>query len=140
MLTDYFGAITTGKLKRLRFVGLWVLLIIAFIGFALLIGVSIGVAEYMIGGDLTAAQNILREKLALPAILGVIAAAITFLFTNLNIIAKRARDVGLPGWITAIVIAALSGGATQMMENSSSGGIGGILLVVLALLPSGMIK
>ena len=105
-----------------------------------MIGVSNGVAEHMIGGDLTAAQNVLREKLARPAILGVIAAAVTFHFTNLNIIAKRARDVRLPGWITAIVIAGLSGSATQVMENSGSIGIGGILLVVLALLPSGMIK
>ena len=140
MLTDYFGEITTGKLRRLRFVGLWVLLMVAFLAFGLLIGASIGVAEHLIGGDLAIAQNILRKNLALPAILVVIAAALVFLFANLNLIAKRARDVGLPGWVTAIVIAGLSGSASQILGSNASGGIGGFLLIILALLPSDMIK
>jgi uncharacterized membrane protein YhaH (DUF805 family) len=140
MLKDYFGAVTTGKLKRLRFVGLWVALIVAFFGFGILVAASIGVAEHMIGRDLAAAQNIIREKLAIPAIVGVVAAVLAVGFANLNIMAKRARDVGLPGWITAIVIAAMSGSASQMMDTNLSGGMGGILLIILAVLPSGMIK
>ena len=108
--------------------------------FGLSLGVSIGVAEHFVGGDLKTAQNILREKLALPAIVVISLAMIGFVFAYLNIIAKRARDVGLPGWVTAIVIAALSGGASYLSQGITTAGTGVILLVILALLPSALIK
>lgn len=139
MLTDYFGAIKSGKLLRMRFVGLWVLLIFIFIGFAIAIGVGLGVSEHLIGGDLAAAQNALRGAFAIPAMIIIGVLVLAFIFANLNIVAKRARDVGLPGWITSIIIALLSGGGSQV-SGGGGGGIGGLLLLILVFLPSGLIK
>lgn len=140
MIANYFGNLGDGKLARLRFFGLWALLIFLFIVFGMMIVMSIGIAEHMVGGDLTSAQNFLREKLALPALVGIAIAALLFTFVNLNIMAKRARDIGLPGWLTAIVIAGLSGGASQVAGPSASGSVGGLLFLVLTLLPSNIFK
>lgn len=141
MFNDYFGAIISGRLTRLRFAGLWLLLIVVFIGLGLAAAASIGIAEHLVGGDLTTAQRILRQNLAVPFIIIVVVVGLLILFANLNIIAKRARDAGLPGWIAAIVIAALSGGVPQLTGSSGSGGgLGVLLLLVLAFLPTGTFK
>jgi uncharacterized membrane protein YhaH (DUF805 family) len=93
MFGDYFGSVTSGRLQTRRFVVLWLALIIAFIAIGLLIGVSIGIAERAIGGDLATAQKLLTEKLGTPAIVAVFLIFVLFLFAKLNIIAKRARDM-----------------------------------------------
>ena len=136
MIGDYFGSALSGRLQTKRFIILWLALMLAFTAFGLLIGASIGVAERLIGGDLATAQKLLIEKLGLPAIIGVFVIFILFAFAKLNIIAKRARDIGMPGWLTAIVLAGLIGGSTQAVGQASAGGIGMLLLIVLAFVPT----
>ncbi len=141
MLRDYFGEIVDGRLARRRFVFLWLFLLALFIGFGALIGVSIGIAEHLVGGDLKTAQQMLREKLAVPAVLAIAIFLLAFVFAKLNIIAKRARDAGLPGWITAIVIAGLIGTASQLANSAAtSGGVGMLLLIVLAFVPANQFR
>lgn len=136
MIGDYFGQARTGRLQTQRFILLWLTLMIAFIAFGLIIGASIGIAERLIGGDLQAAQQLLIETVGLPAVIGIIAVVMLFAFAKLNIIAKRARDIGLPGWLTAIVLAGLIGGSIQAIGQTSAGGLGMLLLIVLAFVPS----
>ena len=136
MIGDYLGSALSGRLQTKRFIILWLALMLAFVAFGLLIGASIGVAERLIGGDLATAQKLLIEKLGLPAIIGVFVIFILFAFAKLNIIAKRARDIGLPGWLTAIVLAGLIGGSTQAVGQTSAAGIGMLLLIALAFVPT----
>jgi uncharacterized membrane protein YhaH (DUF805 family) len=110
MVDDYFGSVMSGRLQSQRFIILWLALMITFVVLGMLIGASIGIAERLIGGDLATAQKLLAEKLGIPAIVAVFVIFVLFGFANLNIIAKRARDIGLPGWLTAIVLAGLIGG------------------------------
>ena len=141
MLRDYFGEIGEGRLERRRFVFLWLLLLALFIGFGALIGLSIGIAEHLAGGDLRTAQQMLRENLAVPAVLAIAIFVLAFVFAKLNIIAKRARDTGLPGWITAIVIAGLIGTTSQLADAAAtSGGVGMLLLIVLAFVPTNQFR
>ena len=62
------------------------------------------------------------------------------LFAFVNITAKRARDVGLPGWLNAIVIAVLSGGVSQVGGHMMTGGAGLILVLILAFLSTDMLR
>ena len=55
-------------------------------------------------------------------------------------IAKRARDIGLPGWLAAIVTAALTGGAQKATGHAGGSGIGGLLVLILAFLPTDMLR
>jgi len=136
MLGEYFGEISDGRLNTRRFILLWLVLVAVFVVFALLIGTSIGIAEHLIGGDLENAQAILRENLAIPAIIAIAVFFLLFAFAKLNIIAKRARDTGLPGWLSAIIIAGLTGASSQLAGGVSSGGVGLLLLVILTFIPT----
>ena len=136
MVDDYFGSVTSGRLQTQRFIILWLALMIAFVVLGMLIVVSIGIAERLIGGDLATAQKLLAEKLGIPAIVAVFAISVLFGFAKLNIIAKRARDIGLPGWLTAIVLAGLIGGSTQAAGPGLAGGLGMLLLIVLTFVPT----
>ena len=86
------------------------------------------------------AQAHLRKNFSLPVIIIVAAFAILALLAKLNIIAKRARDIGLPGWITAIIIAGLVGMVSQYQQSTASGGLGFFILIVLALIPSNALR
>ena len=136
MFGDYLGSVMSGRLRTQRFIMLWLGLMIAFVAIGMLIGVSIGIAERAIGGDLATAQKLLAEKLGIPAIVAVLVIFVLFGFAKLNIIAKRARDIGLPGWLTAIVLAGLIGGSTQAVGAGTAGGFGMLLLIVLAFVPT----
>jgi len=140
MLRDYFGDVRVGRLKTPRFVVLWVMLVVFFVLVSLLVGASIGIAEHIVGGDLATAQASLRQQLAMPAIIAVAIGFVLLVFAKLNIVAKRARDIGLPGWLTAIVIAGLVGGTSQMAPGVSAGGLGMLLLIVLAFIPTDALR
>ncbi|HIC79708.1 MAG TPA: DUF805 domain-containing protein [Kiloniellaceae bacterium] len=140
MLKDYCGDITVGRLRTTRFIGLWFLLVVLFFLFGVLVGASIGVAEHILGGDLQNTQQALREGLGLPAMTIVFIAFLVFAFAKLNIVAKRARDAGLPGWLTALVLAALSAGTTAVGGAEAAGGLGFLLLIVLAFLPTDVLR
>lgn len=136
MIRDYLGEAGSGRLQTQRFILLWLSLMIAFIAFGLLFGAGIGIAERLIGGDLQAAQQLLIETVGLPAVVGIAVVLLVFAFAKLNIMAKRARDIGLPGWLTAVILAGLIGGSTQAIGPNASGGLGMVLLIVLAFVPT----
>lgn len=140
MLKDYFGDVRMGRLKTSRFVVLWVMLVVFFVLVGLLLGAGIGIAEHVVGGDLATAQASLREQLAMPAIIAVAIGFILLVFAKLNIVAKRARDIGLPGWLTAIVIAGLVGGTSRLAPGAAAGGLGMLLLIVLAFVPTDALR
>ena len=140
MISDYWGDFADGRLGRQRFILLWVILVAVFIAFGLAVGASIGLAEKMVGGNMAEAQAHLRKNFSLPVIIIAAAFAILALLAKLNIIAKRARDIGLPGWITAIIIAGLVGMVSQYQQSTASGGLGFFILIVLALIPSNALR
>lgn len=136
MLRDYFGDAANGRLSTRQFLSRWALLLIAFLAFGFGIGALIGVTERIVGGNLEEAQRTIVEAVGGPAAIAFLILIIAFVFADLNITAKRARDVGLPGWLTALVIAGLSGSATKATGEPSAGGVGFLLTLILAFLPT----
>ena len=98
MLKALFGDVHNGRLMRLQYVGYSLLLSLLMVGFGIAIVAAIGLGEDLIGGDLQQAQEILRERLTLPYMVVFAAATLLFMFVGANIMAKRIRDIGLPGW------------------------------------------
>lgn len=144
MLNTYFGAIMEGRLKRLPFIGYIVLLHVLFVVLVLAGVASMGVAEHLVGGDLTQTQQMLTEKFGLPAMILVGIVVATVLFATLNLEAKRIRDMGLPGWwtlfaiwiISALLIALLAGLVNPELSNHISSIISAIGVLALVLIPS----
>jgi uncharacterized membrane protein YhaH (DUF805 family) len=132
MFKILFGDIKAGHLRRLAFIGYWILLTVFMIGFGFAIILAIGAGETLIGGDLTAAQDSLRRWFSIPSVVIVSLIYMTVLFGHFNIVAKRIRDTGLPGWWSMLFIVILQIIITVVI--SEQGGQIFSLLMWLALL------
>jgi len=99
MLKLYFGGFKSECLHRLPYLGYAVLLAVVLLVFVLASVLAIVAVEKMIGGDLAATQQLVAKYLGLPFVITLAILAITLFIAGLNITAKRARDIGLPGWI-----------------------------------------
>lgn len=110
----YFGDIRDGRLQRLNFFWYSVLAVAVFILFGILVVASIGALESFIGGDLMEAQNQIRKQFGVPATIIVMIFGATLFFANLNISAKRARDSGLPGWLSILIFVFVSAFLSRM--------------------------
>ncbi|MBY8975106.1 DUF805 domain-containing protein [Rhodobacteraceae bacterium NNCM2] len=136
MLKDYFGEFSSGRVVTNQFIALWLILFVAFILFLILIGFGIGIAGQMMGSSIQEAQVTLRTNLGPVAIFVIFATCLALFIAKLNIIAKRARDAGLPGWLTAIIFAIIIGSAAQVVDEATMGGLSLLMLVILAFIPT----
>ena len=132
MLKGLFGETSNGRLTRLPYLGYLVLLAALSLGFAIAVGLMIGAGEQLIGGDLQQAQAKLAEWSTLPfmVVFGLVVAV--FVFAGANIMAKRIRDIGLPGWWSVLAIVVLTGVVSVAISAQASNGL--YLLITLALL------
>ena len=135
MITDYFGAIPAGRLRSAMFLGRCVVLIFVFFAGLLAIGVATGVGERLAGGDVTALEDTVARNFGFAAV-AVLALIFLAGFALLNITAKRARDAGLPGWPTALVLGIAAGAAGEVAGRSVMASVIIVALIVLTVLPT----
>ena len=120
MLNTYFGGIRTGRLKRLAYLGWGVLL--GILGALIFLGLAfvIGAAEQAAGGDIGQAQARLQQQFGVAGFVAVLAILLLLGFANLNLIAKRIRDMGVPGWWGVLGLVILGGVIGQLPELAAS--------------------
>ena len=140
MIKALFGEVKTGRLMRLQYLGYSVLLSLLMFGFGLAIVMAIGVGEQIAGGDLQQVQGQLQdqllEQLTLPVILVMAVVMPLFLFIGVNIMAKRIRDIGLPGWWTVLAIFIVSGVVSYMVSDNAGSIVNTLAWVAAVLVPS----
>ena len=118
MWKAFFGELGGGRLTRLQYLGYSVLL--NLILFAIVIGVTLLAGGLEQAGDDPAAMQ--RQLLERFGAVGMSLMTVLFfllLFAGLNLMAKRLRDMGLPGWpgvlgvmiVSLILAMAFGGGA-----------------------------
>ncbi|MBK1722630.1 DUF805 domain-containing protein [Thiocystis violacea] len=136
MLKPLYGELTTGRLKRLPYLGYYILVsaLILLVGFG--IGASVGLAERMQGGEVADAQALLQDKLGLAGLLLIAVVFGVLFFAHLNLAAKRIRDIGLPGWWILLSIAALGVFASIVGGSQLASGINLLILFSVFMLPS----
>ncbi len=93
-----FGELEQGRLARLPFVLYVSAIHLSLLLFAVGVGMSAGLAEYAANGDIEGAQQALSDWMSMPRLLMTGVFSLAVLFANFNILAKRIRDIGLPGW------------------------------------------
>ena len=135
MLKALFGDVHTGRLMRLQYVGYSLLLSLLMVGFGIAIVAAIGLGEDLIGGDLQQAQEILRERLTLPYMVVFAAATLLFMFVGANIMAKRIRDIGLPGWWAVLALLVLFIVLSYAVSDYVSSVLQSLVWLVLTLIP-----
>lgn len=137
MLRVLFGELKGGRLKRLPFFGYWLLLTVASVGALFAIAVLIGAADRITSGGLQQLEDQLRTQFGIAGIILVIALACAISFANLNLQAKRLRDIGLPGWPAIAGIMALSFLLSLAFSSRVSGSFNIIVFLTLLLIPTG---
>jgi len=136
MFKTLLGDITNGRLKRLQYLGYSLLLDALMLGFGLAIVLAIGAGEQIIGGNLQLAQDRLREWFTVPFFMVFIPISLLFLFAGLNIMAKRIRDTGLPGWWSILIILVLEFIASFVFSGQYRGGLYPLIWLALLLIPT----
>lgn len=140
MITAYFGDIRDGRLTRLQFLGYFALIAIIIFGFVIATVLAIGAGEHLIGGDLTAAQDTLRNTLGGPFIIVYAMFLIAIVFMLMNITAKRARDIGLPGWLVVLALVVISFLLSSLISDDASNVFSGLVLLALLLISTDAFK
>ena len=104
--TDLFGALKQGRMARLAFVIYLSVIQLSALLFVIWVGFAAGLAEQAVDLDLEKAQQQLSDFLSPSFLLFSAVLLAVLVFAQFNIVAKRVRDIGLPGWwlILAYVI------------------------------------
>ena len=100
----YFGEWRDGRLKRLPYFGYDILLMV--ISIAIVFGIFM-----LIGGfdnNISSFASSMLEGSGILMIIFIFLFVITLTIANLNIMAKRIRDMGLPGWKTVLGVIVFS--------------------------------
>jgi uncharacterized membrane protein YhaH (DUF805 family) len=135
MIKALLGEVNTGRLMRLQYLGYSLLLSLLMLGVGLTVAAAVGAGEQVIDGDLQQAQNLLREALSGPFLLVFAVLMILFMFIGANIMAKRIRDIGLPGWWSVLAIFVLSGLLSNLVSANASNILNSVIWILLLLVP-----
>jgi len=134
-----FFDVANGRLGRLAYFGHWLLLLVLAVLAAMAVGVTFGVTEHMIQVDFKGAHDKLGVAAIVPLVICLAAIGIATMFGLLNLMAKRLRDIGLPGWSAAIgltiVLALISG-----LSRELSSALHGILFLALVFVPTDALR
>jgi uncharacterized membrane protein YhaH (DUF805 family) len=96
--TSLFGAVKDGRMTRLPFVIYMSCIQLALLLYVIGVGFAAGLGEVALSGDLDQAQQRLSDFISMPFILFTAVFVLILVFAHLNVLAKRMRDIGLPGW------------------------------------------
>jgi len=140
MLNILVGDVKNGRLLRLQYLGYLLLVSFLVFAFMMLVVLAIGAGEHILGGNLQEAQDQLREWFTLPFILvfGVLMAAVAFV--GFNLMAKRFRDMGLPGWWAVLAIAVLGMIVSAYVAEQAGGAFHAVIWLLLLFVPSNALK
>ncbi|BAF72746.1 DUF805 domain-containing protein [Sulfurovum sp. NBC37-1] len=108
MLKVYFGEWADGRLKRLAYLGYYFLLMVLFVAIIFGAIVAVGATEKIMGGDILATQAMLMDHFGLAAMAGFMIFFMAMIVAQVNILAKRIRDMGLPAVWTILGLIAIS--------------------------------
>lgn len=98
-----FGELEQGRLARLPFVLYVSAIHLSLFLFVIAVVMSAGLAEHAARGDIEAAQQALSDWMSIPTLLTTGIFSLAVLFANFNVLAKRIRDIGLPGWSSLLL-------------------------------------
>ncbi len=135
MIKTLFKDVAFGRIARLSYLGHSILLFLLLIAYMLIVVLAVGAGEHIIGGDLQQAQDQLRGMLTLPFLIitGIVMGLL--MFAGLNIMAKRIRDIGLPGWWMVLALIVLGMLLSYFVSQQAGSGLHTLIWLLLVLIP-----
>ena len=102
------------------------------------IAASLGITENIMGGDLEQTQQMLEDKFGAVAILGIRFIVSICTCASINITAKRLRDMGLPGWVSVLIVFLLATLLGFFLAPEAIQIFQAIIFLALVLIPTGL--
>jgi len=135
-----FGGIKDGRIGRAGFFWNSVLVIALAVIFAITLIILVEVGEQIVGGDMASAQKKIEESSSLPGMIVTAVFTALLMFAQVNLAAKRVRDMGLPGWwvVTAAALVGLI--LSQTLPDQTASGVNAAVWLALLLVPSGVFE
>jgi uncharacterized membrane protein YhaH (DUF805 family) len=78
----------------------------------------------------------LRQRFGALAIFITVIFGIAVFFASINLMAKRIRDIGLPGWWSVLVIAVIQSVLSSAVSEEVAGGLHTLIWLALLFIPS----
>jgi len=137
MFRTMFADIKGARLPRLPYFGYSVLLtvLLLVIMFAAVAGV-VG-TESLADGNIAEIQQRFAEKAGGPTLVILLLSMLALLFAHFNLMAKRVRDIGFPGWPGVLVIFVVSAIAGSVVAEQYASLVNTIVWLALVLIPGG---
>ena len=95
-----FGERTTGRLKRLPFLGFSIFASVIAALAMVIIALTMGGAAWLMSQNPLMARQYVHDHLTTPGFIAMLAIGLLLTFIHMNLSAKRLRDMGLQGWRT----------------------------------------
>jgi len=140
ILKLYFGGFKSERLHRLPYLSYAALLGVVLLAFVFVSVLTIVGIEKTIGGNLAETQQLVTRYLGLPFVIALMILVLTLFIAGLNITAKRARDIGLPGWISVMVVLIASLLIFRFISQEVAQIFSAIFLLGLLLAPGNIFK
>jgi uncharacterized membrane protein YhaH (DUF805 family) len=137
VILTMFGELREGRIGRLRYLGYSIFVALSAFLFSVGLGLVTGVTERVAGIEGAPMRSAVTENFAGMWILLFFAIGMTIFFINANLMAKRARDIGLSGWTTVAVILVISMIISLVMPEYVAGGYNLLVWIALLLIPTG---
>lgn len=138
ILRTLFGEITTGTIHRVPFfwsiLGVIVVALIAIIGIGALFGLDVD----MTGLSLAERQAAVVDSLGLIGLGLVVAVGGAMIFAQVNVMAKRLRDMGLPGWMVLAGVVVVTGLVSALISQNIAGLVNLVVWLALLFTPPGI--
>ncbi len=135
MFRRIFGEITGARLSRLPYFGYTVLLTAVLVVVVFAIVASIAGLENMSQGNITAIEKRFAERTGGPFVIAFMLFMLGLLFAHFNLMAKRLRDIGFPGWPGVLVIFVGIAALSAVIGEEYAGTINTLVWLVLVLIP-----
>ncbi len=136
MLQTIFGEVRDGRVSRLRFlVALLVLTAAGMIFMVALLWLSGAAADLAALEDDPEALETMLEGLGGGWLFALAATGVLLFFGQINLWAKRLRDIGLPGWWSMLILIGLGAVISGLVSEQVSSGLNLAVLIALLVVP-----
>ena len=140
LIRGLFWDIKGGRIGRAGFFWNSVLVLILVLIFAIVLIFVVEVSEQIMGGDMASAQKKIEESSSLPGMIATAVFAGLVMYAEVNLAAKRVRDMGLPGWWVVAGAAIIGLILSQTISDQSASGLNVAVWLALLFVPSGVFE
>lgn len=135
MFRRIFGEITGARVARLPYFGYTVLLTAILVAIVFAIVAGIGGLENLAEGNITEIEKRFAEKGGGPLLIAFMLLMLALLFAHFNLMAKRLRDIGFPGWPGVLVVFVGIAIVSAAIGENYAGPINTLIWLALVLIP-----